>query len=101
VLRVFHDHTFRVNRGKGKVRVLEKAAHSFVDVQAVRVLKDGIRSVTKDLLKARKESQRQNLALVLGWIFRKRSFVVSGDLDVLLRMERKKARHKLLVQTDL
>jgi hypothetical protein len=91
-LLVFHDYKFRVNMVKGKYRVLEKeefekSYHSFVDVQAVRELKDGIRYVTKYLIKTRKDSQTQNLTLALCWIFKKRSFSVSGDLYEFLRRE--------------
>ena len=105
-LLVFKDYKFRVNRVKGKYRVLEKAEfeksyHSFVDVQAVRELKDGIRYVTKYLIKARKESQTQNLTLALCWIFKKRSFSVSGDLYEFLRMEIKNSSINILVQSDL
>ena len=103
---VFHDYKFRVKRVKRKYRVLEKAEfeksyHSFVDVQAVRELKDGIRYVTKYLIKARNESQTQNLTLALCWIFKKRSFSVSGDLYEFLRMEIKNSSLNILVQTDL
>lgn len=70
VLMIFHDYKFEVTRIKGKYRVLEKeeferSYHSFVDVQAIREFREGIRYVTKYLTKAREGSQTQNLTLAL------------------------------------
>jgi hypothetical protein len=86
VLLIFHEYEFKVKRINGKFRVSEKEAfsmsyHSFVDVQAVRELKKGIRYITKYLTKTMNESQTQKLTLALCWLFRKRSFAVSGDFS--------------------
>lgn len=97
VLMVFHDYRFRIafsqlkktkygsyNRvyrieEKGE---FEKSYHSFVDVKAVRKIREGISYITKYLRKS--EHELQNLTLAFCWLFRKRSFAVSGDLETLL-----------------
>ena len=105
VLMIFHDYKFRVARIQGKNRILEKESfeksyHSFVDVQAVRKIKEDIKYVTKYLTKTRHESQTQSLTLALCWLFRKRSFAVNGDfLESLTTSKRK--RDNRLVQIDL
>lgn len=86
VLMIFHEHEFKIKRIKDKFRVsekelFEKSYHSFVDVQAVREIRKGIRYITKYLTKTMNESQTQNLTLALCWLFKKRSFAVSGDFS--------------------
>lgn len=81
-------------------KAFEKSYHSFVDVQAIREFREGIRYVTKYLTKTRKGSQTQNLTLALCWLFRKRSFAVSGDLHELLQTSMFSS-HQRLIQTDL
>ena len=89
-----------------KYRILEKeefekSYHSFVDVQALREIRDGVKYVTKYLTKTKKESPTQNLTLALCWLFRKRSFAVSGDLYELLQEEIHKTKKGVFVQVDL
>jgi hypothetical protein len=103
---IFHDYEFKVARIGEKYRILEKeefekSYHSFVDVQALRELRDGVKYVTKYLTKTKKESPTQNLTLAMCWLFRKRSFAVSGDLYELLKEEIEKARKGILFQVDL
>jgi hypothetical protein len=106
LLMLFHDYTFRVIRIKGKDRIAEKEAfeksyHSFVDVQAVRKVREGIRYITKYLSKTRSKSavQSQTLTLALCWLFRKRSFAVSDDFhELILAIIKTKMR---LIKTDL
>lgn len=102
VLMIFHDYKFNVTRIKGKYRVLEKEAfeksyHSFVDVQAIREMKQGIRYVTKYLTKTKNENQTQTLTLALCWLFRKRSFAISGDFHELIVTKTKSS----IIQIDL
>ena len=52
-------------------------------------------------LKKTKESTAQNLTLAMCWLFRKRSFAVSGDLYELLQEEIQKSRRGILFQVDL
>lgn len=115
VLMIFHDHEFKIafsqmkRTSKGYRHVyrieekeeFEKSWHSFVDIQAIRELKEGIRYVTKYLTKTLNESQTQNLTLALCWLFRKRSFAVSGDFLESLKLELISFRINHLVQTDL
>ncbi|MCJ7761669.1 hypothetical protein MUP59_11110 [Candidatus Bathyarchaeota archaeon] len=106
VLMIFHDYEFKVTRIREKYRILEKeefekSYHSFVDVQALRELRDGVKYITKYLTKTKKESRIQNLTLAMCWLFRKRSFAVSGDLYELLKEEIEKARKGILFQVDL
>jgi hypothetical protein len=106
VLMIFHDYEFMVTRINGKYRILEKeefekSYHSFVDVQAVRKIKEGIKYVTKYMTKTRDESQTQSLTLALCWLFRKRSFAVSGNLYEFLRIEIMNSSQNILVQTSL
>jgi len=88
---IFHDNRFTIFRKRKGSRwtyrieekeEFEKSYHSFVDVQAVRKLKKGIRYITKYLSKYTAESQ--TLTLALCWLFRKRSFAVSGDFHKIL-----------------
>lgn len=79
---------------------LKKAWHSFVDVQAIRELKQGIKYVTKYLTKTKHESQIQNLTLALCWLFRKRIFAVSGDFLESLKTQIKLNANRL-IQVDL
>ncbi len=86
ILMIFHDYEFKVVKIRKKYRILEKEAfekswHSFVDVQAIRQFREGVRYVTKYLTKTKTESQTQVLTLALCWLFRKRSFAISGDLQ--------------------
>jgi hypothetical protein len=109
---IFHDYQFqiafsqlkrtkygsyrRVYRIKGKTE-FEKSYHSFVDVEAVRKMREGISYVTKYLRKS--GHQLQTLTLALCWLFRKRSFAVSGDFhEILYAVIETKYR---LIQTDL
>jgi hypothetical protein len=57
----------------------EKSYHSFVDVQAVRKLREGIKYILKYLSKNKYMGKSQTLILALCWLFKKRSFAVSGD----------------------
>jgi hypothetical protein len=89
VLLVFHDHPFRIvfsqlKKGRRVYRIAEKEAfeksyHSFVDVQAVRKLREGIKYVLKYLSKNKYMVKSQTLTLALCWLFKKRSFALSGD----------------------
>ena len=100
---IFHDYEFNVTRMSSKYRVLEKeefekSYHSFVDVQAIQEIREGIRYVMKYLTKTRNESQTQNLTLALCWLFRKHSFAISGDFHKLIVTTIKSC---ILVQVDL
>ena len=57
----------------------EKSYHSFVDVEAVRELRGSIKYILKYLSKTKYAIQSQTLTLALCWLFKKRSFAVSGD----------------------
>jgi hypothetical protein len=99
-------YEFKVTRIGDKYRILEKeefekSYHSFVDVQALRELKYGVRYITKYLTKTKEENRIQNLTLAMCWLFRKRSFAVSGDLSELLQEEIEKSSKGILVQVDL
>ena len=106
VLMVFHDHHFTVFRKRKGSRWIyrieekeefEKSYHSFIDVQAVQKLKKGIKYITKYLSKHTAQSQK--LTLALCWLFKKRSFAVSGDFhEILYALIETKHR---FVQTDL
>ena len=66
VLMMFQDSTFRVTRIHGKYRIdekeeFEKSYHSFVDIQAIREFKKGIRYVTKYLTKTKKRKSDSEL----------------------------------------
>ena len=106
LLMIFHDYTFRIDVRKStnsKYRIAEKEAfeksyHSFVDVQAIRKMREGINYVTKYLLKSTSESQTQVLTLALCWLFRKRSYAVSGDLYDVIQTS---IGHRRLIQTNL
>jgi hypothetical protein len=85
-------------------RIAEKEAftksyHSFVDVQAVRKLREGIRYILKYLSKTKYTEQSQKLTLALCWLFKKRSFAVSGDFQEAVYTILK-IRYRF-VQTDL
>lgn len=115
VLMVFHDYEFKISFSQLKKTAngyrhvyrieekeeFEKSWHSFVDVQAIRELREGVKYVTKYLTKTKHESQTQSLTLALCWLFRKRSFAVSGDFLESLKIEMKKLRANSFVQTDL
>lgn len=115
VLMVFHAHEFKIafsqlkrtSQGYRRVYRIEekeevgKSWHSFVDVQAIREMKKGIRYVTKYLTKTKSRSNTQNLTLALCWLFRKRSFAVSGGFLESLKIEIKNLRVGRLVQIDL
>jgi len=65
ILMIFHDCKFKVARIKGKFRILEKeefekSYHSFVDVQAIREVREGVKYVTKYLTKAKNESKTES-----------------------------------------
>ena len=109
VLMVFHDHSFgiafsKLRKGRRVYRiaekeVFEKSYHSFVDVQAVRKLREGIKYVLKYLSKTKYMGKSQTLTLALCWLFKKRSFAVSGDFQEAVYKVLK--IHFRFVQTDL
>jgi hypothetical protein len=109
VLMVFHDHQFRITfsqlkKGRQVYRITEKEAfeksyHSFVDVQAVRKMREGIKYIIKYLSKTKYEIQSQILTLALCWLFKKRSFAVSGDFKEAIYAIIN-AQHRI-IQTDL
>ena len=111
VLMVFHDCEFNIafSQLKGSRRVyrieekeeFEKSWHSFVDVQTIRELREGIRYVTKYLKKTKNEIQTPNLTLSLCWLFGKRTFAVSGDFLESLKIEIKNRRASQFIQIDL
>ena len=102
---VFHEHMFKIAFGQQKksrsiFRIeekgeFEKSYHSFVGVQAVRKLREGIRYITKYLTKSINETETQILTLALCWHFKKRSFAVSGDLYKLLITTITKQKHRI------
>ncbi len=114
---VFYDYEFKIafsqlkRTYQGYRRVyrieekeeFEKGWHSFIDVQAIRELREGIRYVTKYLTKTKIKSEKkaQNLTLALCWLFRKRTFAVSGDFLESLKNKLKSLYVSRLVQTDL
>lgn len=105
VLMIFQDYTFRVTRVNGKYRIMEKEVfeksyHSFVDVQAIQKLRNGIRYVTKYLLKSTSDTQTQILTFALCWLFRKQSFAVSGILKESMQTFIASS-HRRLIQIDL
>jgi len=97
VVMIFHDYQFkiafsqlkrtrhgsyrRVYRIKEKTE-FEKSYHSFVDVEAVQKMREGISYIMKYLRKD--DYPLQTLTLALCWLFRKRSFAVNGDFHELL-----------------
>jgi hypothetical protein len=90
-LMIFHAYEFQVTVTNGKCRILEKEAfeksgHSFVDVQAVRKFREGVRYVPKYLTKTKNDSKTQVLTLALCWLFRKRSFAISGDMQEVIEI---------------
>jgi len=61
VLMICYDYEFKVIEIKGKYRILEKeefekSRHSFVDVQAIRRFREGVKYVTKYLTKTKTAS---------------------------------------------
>jgi len=103
ILMIFHDYEFKVIEIRRKYRILEKEEfekswHSFVDVQAIRRFREGVRYVTKYLTKTKKDSKTQVLTLALRWLFRKRSFAISGDLYDVMELS---ITHKKIIQTNL
>jgi hypothetical protein len=100
---IFHDYEFKVMAINGKYRILEKdefekSWHSFVDVQAIRQFREGVRYVTKYLTKTKRESKTQVLTLALCWLFRKRSFAISGDMQEVIESS---IGHGQMIQTSL
>jgi hypothetical protein len=103
ILMIFHDYEFKVAEIRGKYRVLEKEEfekswHSFVDVQAIRKFREGVRYVTKYLTKTKNDSKTQVLTLALCWLFRKRSFAISGDMQEVMEIS---INHGQMIQTNL
>ncbi|MFH0897101.1 MAG: hypothetical protein V1850_03510 [Candidatus Bathyarchaeota archaeon] len=103
ILMIFHDYKFQVIDIKGKYRILEKEEfekswHSFVDVQAIRRFREGVKYVTKYLTKTKNDSKTQVLTLALCWLFRKRSFAISGDLHEVMEIS---ITHGQMIQTNL
>ena len=81
---IFHDYEFKTFLQRRKFRIeekseFEKSWHSFVDVQAIIKLRTGIKYVIKYLSKTKYAVQSQTLTQALCWLFKKRSFAVSGD----------------------
>lgn len=106
VLMIFHDNHFTIFRRRKGTRWIyrikekeefERSYHSFVDVQTVRKLKKGIRYITKYLSKY--TAQSQTLTLALCWLFKKRSFAVSGNFYETIYVVRK--FRKTFIQIDL
>ena len=100
---IFHDYEFQVVESKGKYRILEKEEfeklwHSFVDVQAIRKFREGVKYVTKYLTKTKNNSKTQVLTLALCWLFRKRSFAISGDMYEVIEVS---INHGQMIQTNL
>jgi hypothetical protein len=100
---MFHEYEFKVTEIRGKYRIREKEAfekswHSFVDVQAIRKYREGVRYVTKYLTKTKNESKTQVLTLALCWLFRKRSFAISGDMQEVIEIS---IGHVQMTQTSL
>ncbi|MFH0748568.1 MAG: hypothetical protein V1915_01400 [Candidatus Bathyarchaeota archaeon] len=103
ILMIFHDYKFKVVEIGGKYRILEKEAfekswHSFVDVQAIRKFREGVKYVTKYLTKTKNDSKTQVLTLALCWLFRKRSFAISGDMHEVMEIS---ITHGQMIQTNL
>jgi hypothetical protein len=61
-------------------------------------MREGIKYITKYLLKPNSETQTHVLTFALWWLFRKRSFAVSGDLYDLIQSSRGRQR---MIQTNL
>ena len=104
ILMIVHDYKFKITEIRRKHRILEykefrKSWHSYVDVQAIRRFRVGLRYVTKYLTKTKNVSETQVLTLALCWLFRKRSFAVSGDFHQILYAIIE-TKHRL-IQTDL
>ena len=57
-----------------------------------------MRYVTKYLMKTKNESKTQVLTLALCWLFRKRSFAISGDLHEVMQIS---IGHGQMNQTNL
>ena len=90
---------YRIQEKEEIERSWRRLTHSFVDVQAVQKLRAGIKYITKYLSKSKHRNLSQTLGLALCWLFRKRSFAVSGDFHkILYVMIGSKYR---LIQTDL
>jgi len=113
VLMIFHDYSFKVafrqlkNTRFGFRQVyrihekeeFERSWHSFVDVQAIRKMGEGIAYVTKYMTKSK--SSLQTLTLALCWLFKKRSFAISGDFYCSYTDMIKEQNQSMIVQTDL
>ena len=112
-LMFFHDYQFRIETSQWKrtkygsyrqvYRIaekeeFEKSYHSFVDVEAVRKMRGGISYITKYLRKS--GHPLQTLTLALCWLFRKRSFAVSGDFQDIIARFLVNPRH-IFIQIDL
>ena len=69
-------------------------------MQAIREFRDGIKYVTKYMTKMQQESKTQTLTLAL-WLFKKRTFAVSGDFLESLKTTIKTLKGNRLVQIDL
>jgi hypothetical protein len=93
---LFEEHRFKVfpsyeKKTEGKTRLvwriedkdgLAKYWHSWVDVQAVQDLHGGIRYLEKYIMKCAKFNQEDTkglMTLAMCWVFRKKSFYVSGQ----------------------
>ena len=103
IMMIFHDYDFKVIDINGKYRILEKEEfekswHSFVDVQAIRKFREGVRYVTKYLTKTKNDSKTQVITLALCWLFRKRSFAISGDMQEVMEVS---ITHGQMIQTNL
>ncbi|MCP8304031.1 MAG: hypothetical protein H3Z50_00955 [archaeon] len=89
-----YRHVYRIE----EKAEFEKSYHSFVDVEAVRKMREGISYITKYMRKS--GHPLQMLTLAFCWLFRKRSFAVSGNFLESLKTSIKKQVNRL-VQIDL
>jgi Replication protein. len=91
---VFKTAKFNTYRHKGKWRIKEKEIfehgyHSFVDVQAVRSVKGGLRYLSKYLLKNQEDTQEEAskrlLSFAMCWLTQRQSFGISREFADLIR----------------
>lgn len=96
---LFHDHEFETFQHKGKTRIENKDQfakicgwHSYIDVEGVDHVGKSIRYISKyftkdsvEIAENSKELKKAKLTLAFNWLFRRRSFAVSGDFKEKLR----------------
>lgn len=98
-LLLFHEHEFDTfEHSDGSMRIENKNElenycnwHSHIDVKGVKNVAKSINYLAKyftkdtiDMAETDKERRKAKLTLALSWIFRKRSFAVSGDFREVL-----------------